>query len=182
MPKGLVDEWGTHGYYGTKSHDVRAIYNYYLGYFDGNPAHLNPLPPEEVGKKYVQAMGGAQKVLALGHDALEKGEYRWGAELVNHLVFAEPTNQDARDLQADLLEQMGYQSESGPWRNFYLAGAKELRNGLQKLQPNTSSLDVIHLCPLSSFLAMGINWMLKSKWTLQLSRYKAKIYLFETRC
>ncbi|MGB0777539.1 MAG: alkyl/aryl-sulfatase [Flavobacteriaceae bacterium] len=144
MPESLVNQWGTHGYYGSKSHNVRAVYNYYLGYFDGNPAHLNPLPPAEVAVKYVAAMGGADKVMEAGKAAYEAGEYRWGAELVNHLVFADPDNQEAKNLQADLLEQMGYQAESGPWRNFYLAGAYELRNGIQKsAAPQTSSPQII---------------------------------------
>lgn len=144
IPKSLTDIWGTHGYYGSQSHNVRAVYNFYLGYFDGNPAHLNPLPPEEVAVKYVETMGGANKVMQAGKKAYDKGDYRWGAELMNHLVFADPSNQDAKNLQADILEQMGYQAESGPWRNFYLAGATELRNGIRKGgSPNTSSLDII---------------------------------------
>jgi len=144
MPESLVDQWGTHGYYGSKSHNVRAVYNYYLGYFDGNPAHLNPLPPEEVAVKYVTAMGGAENVMKAGQAAFDSGEYRWGAELVNHLVFADPDNQEAKNLQADILEQMGYQAESGPWRNFYLAGAFELRNGVQNSSSSkTSSPQII---------------------------------------
>lgn len=134
MPESLVKEWGTHGYYGSKSHNVRAVYNFYLGYFDGNPAHLNPLPPSAVGVKYVEALGGAENVMKLGRQAYEQGEYRWGAELMNHLVFAQPDNTEAKLLQADMLEQMGYQAESGPWRNFYLAGAYELRNGVDRTQ------------------------------------------------
>jgi alkyl sulfatase BDS1-like metallo-beta-lactamase superfamily hydrolase len=144
FPQSVVNNWSTHGYYGTQSHNVRAVYNYYLGYFDGNPAHLNPLPPAEVGSKYVGALGGPAAVLKLGRDAFEKGEYRWGAELVNHLVFAQPNNQEAKNLQADLLEQMGYQAEAGTWRGWYLSGANELRNGVQKLAPvNTASPDII---------------------------------------
>ena len=144
IPESLVETWGTHGYYGSQSHNVRAVYNYYLGYFDGNPAHLNELPPAEVAVKYVEAIGGADKVMAIGQAALDAGEYRWGAEVMNHLVFAQPDNQDAKNLQADILEQMGYQAESGPWRNFYLAGAKELRDGVNKLNtPQTSSPQII---------------------------------------
>lgn len=144
LPKSLVSQWSTHGYYGSQSHNVRAVYNYYLGYYDGNPANLNPLPPEEVAKKYVDAMGGPGAVLAVGRRALEQGDYRWGAEAVKHLVFAHPDNQEARNLEADLLEQMGYQAESGPWRNFYLAGAAELRKGVTKMAtPNTASPDIM---------------------------------------
>ncbi|AZQ63125.1 MBL fold metallo-hydrolase [Flammeovirga pectinis] len=144
MPESLVNQWGTHGYYGSLSHNVRAVYNFYLGYFDGNPANLNPLPPVDVSKKYVKLMGGADKVMAAGKLAFDNGEYRWAAELLNHLIFAEPNLQDAKNLQADVLEQMGYQTENGPWRNFYLAGAFELRNGVKKAStPKTSSPQII---------------------------------------
>ncbi len=132
MPESLVNQWGTHGYYGSKSHNVRAVYNFYLGYFDGNPAHLNPLPPQNVGEKYIEAFGGADAVMKLGKKAFDNGEYRWASELLNHLIFAQPNLQDAKLLQADVLEQMGYQSENGTWRNFYLSGAKELRDGVNK--------------------------------------------------
>lgn len=144
IPQSLTEQWSTHGYYGSQSHNVRAVYNFYLGYFDGNPAHLDPLPPQDVGLKYVAAMGGAGRVLEIGTEAITQGEYRWAAELLNHLVFAQPDNQEARNLQADALEQMGYQAESGPWRNFYLTGASELRNGVMELPtPNTASHDII---------------------------------------
>lgn len=144
IPQSLTEQWSTHGYYGSQSHNVRAVYNFYLGYFDGNPAHLDPLPPQDVGLKYVAAMGGAERVLEIGTEAITQGEYRWAAELLNHLVFAQPDNQEARNLQADALEQMGYQAESGPWRNFYLTGASELRNGVMELPtPNTASHDII---------------------------------------
>lgn len=144
MPESLTKQWGTHGYYGSLSHNVRAVYNYYLGYFDGNPANLNPLPPVEVSKKYVKLMGGADKVMAAGKLAFDNGEYRWAAELLNHLIFSDPDLQDAKNLQADVLEQMGYQAENGPWRNFYLAGAFELRNGVLKANtPETSSPQII---------------------------------------
>jgi alkyl sulfatase BDS1-like metallo-beta-lactamase superfamily hydrolase len=148
LPQSLVSQWASHGYYGSQSHDVRAVYNYYLGYFDGNPASLNPLPPVEIGSKYVAAMGGPDAVMKLGREALQKGDYRWGAELVNHLVFAHPDNQEAKNLQADILEQMGYQAEAGPWRGFYLTGADELRHGVKKLATgNPSSADIIANMP-----------------------------------
>ena len=144
MPKSLVNQWGTHGYYGSMSHNVRAVYNFYLGYFDGNPANLNPLPPVESSIKYIKLMGGPDKVLEAGQAAYDAGEYRWAAELLNHLVFAQPDLERAKNLQADVLEQMGYQAESGPWRNFYLAGAFELRNGVKKANtPKTISPQII---------------------------------------
>ena len=144
LPQSLANQWASQGYYGTQSHNVRAVYNFYLGYFDGNPATLNPLPPVEVAGKYVAAMGGPDAVMKLGREAFEKGDYRWGAELVNHLVFAQPDNQEAKNLQADILEQMGYQAESGPWRGFYLTGADELRHGVRKgATGNPASADIV---------------------------------------
>jgi len=144
LPDNLVSNWSTHGYYGSFSHNVRAVYNFYLGYFDGNPANLDPLPPEDAAKKYVAALGGRDAVLALGKQASSSGEYRWGAEVMKHLVFASPEDQEAKNILADLLEQMGYQAESGPWRNFYLSGAKELRDGVVKAAtPNTASPDIL---------------------------------------
>ncbi|MCH2108697.1 MAG: MBL fold metallo-hydrolase [Polyangiaceae bacterium] len=144
MPPELVREWSSHGYYGSKSHNVRAVYNFYLGYFDGNPAHLNPLPPVEVAERYVAACGGPAAIMKIGREALKKGDYRWGAEILHHLVFAQPENQQAKNLLAQHLEQMGYQAESGPWRNFYLSGALELRQGVQKAgAPNTTPPEVI---------------------------------------
>ncbi|MDW5562621.1 MAG: alkyl sulfatase dimerization domain-containing protein [Methanomassiliicoccus sp.] len=133
LPKEVARHWAFRGYYGSLNHNVKATYVRYLGWFDGNPAHLHELPPEERGSKYVEFMGGAESVLEKAKDAFERGEYRWVAEIVNHVVFADPTNQRAKELQADALEQLGYQAESGPWRNFYLTGAKELRDGVMQL-------------------------------------------------
>lgn len=127
LPPSLEAEWVTRGFYGTLSHNAKAVVQRYLGWFDGNPATLWPHPPVEAGRRYVEAIGGAEAVLAKGRAAFDAGDYRWAAELVNHLVFAEPAREDARALQADTLEQLGYQSESGPWRDFYLTGAQELR-------------------------------------------------------
>ncbi len=139
LPPSLQTEFHARGYYGTVSHNVKAVYQRYIGWFDGNPANLQPLPPVESSEKYVEYMGGAAAVLERARRDFEAGEYRWVAEAVNHVVFADPENQDARALQADALEQLGYQAESAPWRNFYLTGAQELRaDGLIDL--GTSSL------------------------------------------
>ncbi len=127
LPPTLAAEWYTRGYYGTLNHNAKAIYQRYLGWFDGNPANLHKHPPAEAGRRYVDLAGGAEALLAKGQAAFEAGDFRWVAELVNHLVFADPANEAARLLQADALEQMGYQAESGPWRAFYLTGAQELR-------------------------------------------------------
>jgi alkyl sulfatase BDS1-like metallo-beta-lactamase superfamily hydrolase len=133
LPEELATEYHCRGYYGTVNHNVKAVYQRYLGWFDGNPANLHPLPPVEAGRRYVELAGGAEGLLAVARRAFDAGDYRWVAELVNHLVFADPSNHDARSLQADALEQLGYQSESGPWRNFYLTGAQELRHGVPDL-------------------------------------------------
>jgi alkyl sulfatase BDS1-like metallo-beta-lactamase superfamily hydrolase len=128
LPPTLAAQWHTRGYYGTLNHNAKAVYQRYLGWFDGNPAGLHPLPPAEAGRRYVDLAGGADALIAKARAAFEAGDYRWVAEVVNHLVFADPANMEARELQADALEQMGYQAESGPWRAFYLTGAQELRN------------------------------------------------------
>jgi alkyl sulfatase BDS1-like metallo-beta-lactamase superfamily hydrolase len=128
LPPTLAAEWHTRGYYGTLNHNAKAVYQRYLGWFDGNPANLHPLPPVEAAGRYVDVAGGPDALLAKARTAFEAGDYRWVAELVNHLVFADPANMEARNLQADALEQLGYQAESGPWRAFYLTGAQELRN------------------------------------------------------
>lgn len=127
LPQELNREFGLRGYYGSLSHNAKAVYNFYLGWFDGNPAHLHPLPPREAAQKYVEYMGGSQAILTRARRDIAKGEYRWAAQVLDHLVFAEPGNMAARALEADALEQLGYQAESGPWRNFYLSGAQDLR-------------------------------------------------------
>lgn len=133
FPARLDSYWSMRGHYGTLSHNAKGTFNYYLGYFDGNPSTLNPLPPAESAPRYVECMGGADAVYARGKDAFEKGEYRWAAELLNKLVFSQPDNQQAKNLLADTYEQMGYQAEAAPWRNIYLTGAMELRNGVKRL-------------------------------------------------
>jgi len=129
LPDCFVAQGHTREYYGTVSHNSKAVYQRYLGWFDGNPANLNPHPPEDAGVRYVEAIGGADAVIAQARSAFDSGDYRWAAQLLNHLVFADPSNEQGRLLQADTFEQLGYQSESGPWRNFYLTGAQELRSG-----------------------------------------------------
>lgn len=125
----LVQEsaFDTRGYYGTLNHNMKATYQRYFGWWDGVPANFNPLPPEAAAKNYVMLAGGADKLLAAGNTALAAGEYRWAAEILNHLVFAEPADQGARAALASAYEQLGYQAESGAWRNYYLAAAATLR-------------------------------------------------------
>jgi alkyl sulfatase BDS1-like metallo-beta-lactamase superfamily hydrolase len=130
LPPELEQEWHCHGYYGSLNHNVKAVYQRYLGWFDGNPAHLWPHPPEAAGERYVELAGGAEALLAHARSAFEEGDYRWVAEVVNHLVFADPGNSDAKELQAQTLEQLAYGAENGTWRNFFLMGARELREGV----------------------------------------------------
>jgi len=130
LPDELGQEFYNRGYYGSVHHNTRAVYVKYLGYFDGNPANLHPLPPAESATRYVAAMGGADQVMQIAQNSFDKGDYRWVAELLNHIMMINPEHQPARALLADALEQMGYQAESAPWRNFYLCGALELRHGL----------------------------------------------------
>ena len=144
LPSGLEKSWASRGYYGSVSHDVKATYVFYLGWFNGNPATLNELPPVDAAKKYVDYMGGADAIMQKAKTDYAQGNYRWVAQVTNNIVFADPSNKEARNLEADALEQMGYQAESGPWRNFYLTGAQELRNGVVKgATPNTASPDTV---------------------------------------
>lgn len=143
FPAGLASDSSTHGYYGTLSHNLRAVYNYYLGYYDGNPATLNRLPPTDLSKRYVAAMGGEQKAMDLARQAFADGDYRWAAEVTNRIVFANPDNAAAKALEADTFEQLGYQAEGGTWRNAYLVGARELRHGVIRSSTSTQGPDVV---------------------------------------
>ncbi|CAG9188998.1 Putative alkyl/aryl-sulfatase YjcS [Paraburkholderia caribensis] len=129
LPDALLDTWHTRGYYGTVSHNVKAVYQHYLSWYDGNPSNLHALPPEASAPHYVEYMGGAGAILERARVDFEKGEYRWVAQVMNHLVFAQPRLREARELGAAALEQMGYQAESATWRNAFLLGARELREG-----------------------------------------------------
>jgi alkyl sulfatase BDS1-like metallo-beta-lactamase superfamily hydrolase len=161
LPESLATVWSNRGYYGSVNHDTKSTYVNYLGWFDGNPATLHVLPLVESSKRYVEFMGGSEAVLSKAKEYYDKGEYRWVAEVVNHVVFAEPNNQAAKNLQADALEQLGYQAESGPWRNFYLSGAKELREGVKELgTPDTASPDTIRAMDLDllfDYVGMRLN-------------------------
>ncbi|WP_248557378.1 alkyl/aryl-sulfatase [Paraburkholderia terrae] len=153
LPDSLAKHWYCRSYYGTVYHDVVAQYNLRLGFFDGVPANLHQLPPVENGKRYVEFMGGPAAVLSKAQAYYDKGEYRWVAEVVNHVVFSNPQNTAAKQLLADAYEQLGYQSESAPWRNFYLTGAMELRDGIKKVPaPAPASPDTIRAMPLEMFL------------------------------
>jgi alkyl sulfatase BDS1-like metallo-beta-lactamase superfamily hydrolase len=143
LPGALDQKWYTRGYYGSLSFNTRAVYQRYLGFYDGNPANLNPLPPVATARNTVEAMGGGAAVLEKMRAAIARGEYRWAAQLGNQLLFAEPDNAEARKAQAETLEQMGYQSENATWRNMYLTGAMELRNGVPAHTGSSVSVDMV---------------------------------------
>lgn len=129
LPEKLEKVWYTRPYYGTLAHNAKAVYQKYLGWYDANPVNLNPLPPSDTAKKLVEYLGSTDAVLRKARKDFEKGDYQWVAQITKELVFADPSNQKARNLCADALEQLGYQAESGAWRNAYLMGAAELRKG-----------------------------------------------------
>lgn len=129
LPQDFLDEGHTRGYYGTLVHNVKAVYARYLSFYDGNPSNLWNYPPVEAGKRYVDFMGGPESLLAKAQQSFDEGDYRWVVQVLNHLVFSDPSNQEGRNLQADAFEQLGYGCESATWRNAYLMGAKELREG-----------------------------------------------------
>ncbi|HGM5551595.1 TPA: alkyl/aryl-sulfatase [Pseudomonas putida] len=143
LPGSLDQKWYTRGYYGSLSFNTRAVYQRYMGFYDGNPANLNPLPPADTAKRTVEAMGGGAAVLDKMRAAMAAGDYRWAAQLGNQLLFAEPDNADARKAQAETLEQLGYQSENATWRNMYLTGAMELRNGVPAHAGTSVSVDMV---------------------------------------
>ncbi|XIA63473.1 alkyl sulfatase dimerization domain-containing protein [Bradyrhizobium sp. TZ2] len=148
LPPELDKQWYNRGYYGSVKHDTRAVYQRYMGFYDAVPATLDQLPPDDAAKKYVEYMGGAAAILTKAKADFDKGEYRWVAEILQRVVFADPNNKDAKDLLADSYEQMGYQAESGPWRSIYLQGAYELRNGVPSAGgTNTASPDTIKAMP-----------------------------------
>jgi alkyl sulfatase BDS1-like metallo-beta-lactamase superfamily hydrolase len=131
MPPGLESEWSARGYYGTASHNSKAVYQRYVGWYDGNPATLNRLPRVEEAQKYLEYMGGSAAVIARARDDFKAGRYRWVAQVMDQVVFADPSNKEARSLAADAFEQLGYLAESSTWRNAYLLGAQELRSGVR---------------------------------------------------
>ncbi|MFR9798151.1 alkyl/aryl-sulfatase [Streptomyces sp. MS06] len=152
MPPALERAWHTHGYYGSVSHNTKAVYQRYLGWFDGNPAHLWEHPPVEAARRYVEFMGGAGEVLRRARQSFTDGDYRWVAQVVDHVVFADPDNAEARALQADALEQLGYGSENGTWRNFFLMGALELRHGSVGTPTSTVAPDLLAALSLGQLL------------------------------
>ncbi|PKB25610.1 alkyl sulfatase BDS1-like metallo-beta-lactamase superfamily hydrolase [Novosphingobium kunmingense] len=152
QPAALAAQWYNHGYYGTYSHNSKAVYQFYLGWYDANPANLDPWPPVERATRYVAALGGARKVIALARKAMASGDYRWSSDLLNQVVFADAANRQARALLADSYEQQGYQAESGIWRNQFLSAARDLRQGYKPGATNTQSADLIAAVPTQLLL------------------------------
>ncbi|MEU6108731.1 alkyl sulfatase dimerization domain-containing protein [Streptomyces albidoflavus] len=157
LPPALENAWHTRGYYGSVSHNLKAIYQRYMGWYDGNPAHLWQHPPVEQGKRYVELGGGADAVVDKARTAFDRGDFRWTAELLSHVVFAQPGHAAARELLADTFEQLGYGAENGVWRNIYLSGATELREGTFGTPTVSASADVLSaLSPQMLFDALAI--------------------------
>ncbi len=153
LPPSLQSYLGVHGYYGTVRHNARAVYQFYLGWFDANPANLDELPPVEKARHYVALAGGVDNILTNAQKAYEAGDFRWAAEVLEQAVYAEPGNAAAKELLARTFEQMGYMAESGPWRNFYLTGAFELRNGGPKTGKSLDvMMDMLQQTPVERFL------------------------------
>jgi len=157
LPPSLAEEWHCREFYGSISHNAKAIYQRYMGWFDGNPAHLWEHPPVEGSRRYVEFMGGAAAVLEKARESFAQGDYRWVAEVVNRVVFAEPENEEARELQAEALERLGHGAENATWRNFFLMGAKELREGVSGTPTATAPPDVLARLSVGQLLdAMAI--------------------------
>jgi alkyl sulfatase BDS1-like metallo-beta-lactamase superfamily hydrolase len=152
LPPALAQDWFNHGYYGTYNHNAKAIYQFYLGWYDANPANLHPHPPAERARRLIAAMGGAKKAIAAALKAMEAGDYRWSSDLLNQVIFADPANQVARALLADSYEQQGYQAESAIWRNQFLMAAQELRAAPAPRGPGTQGADVISAVPTQLLL------------------------------
>jgi alkyl sulfatase BDS1-like metallo-beta-lactamase superfamily hydrolase len=152
LPESLAQAWGAQPFYGSVRHNVKAVYQYYLGWYDGNPANLDPLAPVQAAQRSVEYMGGAEAVLARARADFARGDYRWVAHVASQLVFADPGNGAARDLAAAAFEQLGYQAQSGTWRSAYLQGASELRGGAPPAGGIfTSSADMIRALPLQDY-------------------------------
>ncbi|MBI3195997.1 MAG: SCP2 sterol-binding domain-containing protein, partial [Rhodospirillales bacterium] len=149
LPPGLAERWSVRGYYGTVNHNVKAVYQRYLSWYDANPCNLHPLPPAPAAAKFVEYMGGAAATIARARADFAKGEFRWVAQVMKEVVYAEPGNREACALCADALEQMGYQAESATWRNAFLYGAQELRHGVFQM-PARATLGADTLAGLAS--------------------------------
>ncbi|MCS6764421.1 MAG: hypothetical protein MO853_11205 [Candidatus Protistobacter heckmanni] len=161
LPKSLGAYFGARDYYGDLRHNVKAVYQFYMGSYDGNPSNLDPLPPQESAKRYLELIGGSGKAVSASQAAYDKGDYRWAAELLNKAVFGDPSNKEAKELMARTYEQMGYMSEASTWRNSYLTGAAELRGGPPaKGVSKAGFIEMLMQTPVERFfeaMAAGLN-------------------------
>lgn len=170
MPPALEKAWHTHGYYGSVSHNIKAVYQRYMGWFDGNPGRLWQHPPEEAGPRYVAAMGGIDKVVEIAREAFNSGDFRWAATLLDHAVFTDENHGGARELYADTLEQLGYGAECATWRNFFLSGATELRTGNFGTPVTTQAPTMLsQLTPEQMFDILAISVNGPAAWDLDLA-------------
>ncbi|OBF15434.1 alkyl sulfatase [Mycobacterium kubicae] len=170
LPPALDQAWHARGYYGSVSHNVKAVYQRYMGWFDGNPGRLWPHPPEALAPRYVEAIGGIDRVVELSQTAFDAGDFRWAATLLDHAVFTDADHAAARALYADTLEQLGYGAENGPWRNFFMSGARELREGNFGTAGQVSSPTLLsQLTPEQVFDGLAIRINGPRSWDLALS-------------
>ncbi|MGK2866593.1 MAG: alkyl/aryl-sulfatase, partial [Mycobacterium sp.] len=170
MPPALEKAWHTHGYYGSVSHNVKAVYQRYMGWFDGNPGRLWQHPPQALGPRYVEAIGGVDRVVELAKQAFDDGDFRWAATLLDHAIFTDEQHGGARELYADTLEQLAYGAENAVWRNFFLSGATELRDGTFGTPTQTASPSLMsQLTPEQMFDALAININGPRAWDLDLT-------------
>lgn len=170
LPPALEKAWHTHGYYGSVSHNVKAVYQRYMGWFDGNPARLWQHPPEQAAPRYVAAMGGVDRVVEIAQEAFDSGDFRWAATLLDHATFADADHAGARELYADTLEQLGYGAECATWRNFFLSGATELRDGNFGTPVGGNTIGVIsQLTPEQMFETLAISVNGPRAWDLDLA-------------
>jgi alkyl sulfatase BDS1-like metallo-beta-lactamase superfamily hydrolase len=170
MPPALDRAWHTHGYYGSVSHNVKAVYQRYMGWFDGNPGRLWPHPPESLAPRYVEAMGGIDRVVELAQAAFDSGDFRWAATLLDHAIFTDSEHGAARALYADTLEQLAYGAENATWRNFFMSGATELRDGNFGTATTATSMSMLgQLTPEQIFDSLAISVNGPRSWDLDLA-------------
>jgi alkyl sulfatase BDS1-like metallo-beta-lactamase superfamily hydrolase len=170
MPPALEHAWHTRGYYGSVSHNVKAVYQRYMGWFDGNPARLWPHPPEALAPRYVEAMGGIDRVVELAQAAFDSGDFRWAATLLDHAVFTDDGHTGARALYSETLEQLAYGAENATWRNFFLSGATELRDGNFGTAATAASMSMLNqLTPEQIFDGFAIRVNGPRSWDLDVA-------------
>jgi alkyl sulfatase BDS1-like metallo-beta-lactamase superfamily hydrolase len=170
MPPALEQAWHTHGYYGSVSHNVKAVYQRYMGWFDGNPARLWPHPPEALAPRYVDAMGGIDRVVEIAKVAFDSGDFRWAATLLDHAIFTNSDHAAARALYADTLEQLAYGAENATWRNFFMSGATELRDGNFGTAVTAASISILNqLTPEQIFDSFALRVDGPRSWDLNIA-------------